>query len=308
MLYPFSFSREDLQLASLDLPLLGRAVLWDEELKERTVEIADGTAFELPPNSIAFVTLEPYLQLPDYIAIRFNLRVRNVYRGLLLGTGPLVDAGYQGRLAFPLHNLTNNPYRFYGGQRIVSVEFTKLNTTRNQNTDGGSVLESSTSGGLEAPFVVPFREPKHPIPDHRRDDPIAANFRKAGVSHVESSLPSLGLKVEEQSRRVDENLRSQNARITAATRWFTVGGAIALIGALVTLIGIAWQAQSEMRGVATHERELIERLTAAQQKVITDSLTKLEQRIVRTEDAICAAAGAADTSRNLPVELTKLCR
>src|SRR5256885_14069412 len=65
-------------------------------------------------------------RFPDYIAARFNLKIPNVYRGLLLGTGPLVDPGWSGRLSFPLHNLTTNDYEFPGGEEIIWMEFTKL--------------------------------------------------------------------------------------------------------------------------------------------------------------------------------------
>ena len=66
------------------------------------------------------------LMLPQYIAARFNLHISHVHKGILLGTGPLVDPGFFGNLLIPLHNLTDNNYKFDGGEGIIWVEFTKL--------------------------------------------------------------------------------------------------------------------------------------------------------------------------------------
>lgn len=77
-------------------------------------------------NSIVFVNTKQYFRLPNYIAVRFNLRINHVHRGVLLGTGPLVDPGFVGRLLIPLHNLTANKYALRSGDPIAWVDFTKI--------------------------------------------------------------------------------------------------------------------------------------------------------------------------------------
>src|SRR5205807_4839102 len=47
-------------------------------------------SFVMEQNSIVYVSTEEILDLPYYIAARFNLRVTWVYKGILLGTGPQV--------------------------------------------------------------------------------------------------------------------------------------------------------------------------------------------------------------------------
>ena len=44
----------------------------------------DGDEFTLEANSIAFVQVEPVFRLPDYIALRFNLKITHVHRGILI--------------------------------------------------------------------------------------------------------------------------------------------------------------------------------------------------------------------------------
>lgn len=101
------------------------------DIEKVEFDLNEGGYFDLQPNSIAFVTLEPEFHIPKYLALRFNLKIQHNYRGLLLGTGPLVDPGFEGRLTIPLHNLTNNTYRFRHGDTLITIEFIKLSS----NTD-----------------------------------------------------------------------------------------------------------------------------------------------------------------------------
>lgn len=137
MVHPFH--PEDVKSASYGLRLKGKVVYWDKSNNKTTKILSDEIIpkYEnyshveeviIPSNSISFVSLEPKLRLPNYIAARFNLRIKQVYRGFLLGTGPLVDPGFDGYLSFPLHNLTDNDYTISFNEEIVWMEFTKLST------------------------------------------------------------------------------------------------------------------------------------------------------------------------------------
>jgi deoxycytidine triphosphate deaminase/cell division protein FtsB len=128
MIYPFDPSNGKLKTASYEIDLLGRCLYWDDKGEPRIFELKKGDKFLLKKNSIAFVSPKTKFRIPNYIALRFNLRITHVHRGLLLGTGPLVDPGFEGRLVIPLHNLTTNDYEFLGGEGLIWIEFTKLNS------------------------------------------------------------------------------------------------------------------------------------------------------------------------------------
>ena len=98
----------------------------DGKLKQRCRYIWHGRRMTLFRNSITYLWMEEKLLLPEYIAVRFNLHIRYVHKGILLGTGPLVDPGFFGNLLIPLHNLTDNDYEVTGGDGIIWVEFTKV--------------------------------------------------------------------------------------------------------------------------------------------------------------------------------------
>ncbi len=124
MIYPYY--PDKLKSASYEVNLLGQITEWDDKGKKIEHTLKKGDAFTLKKNSIAFLTPESTFRLPAYIAIRFNLKITFVQRGLLLGTGPLVDPGFEGKLSIPLHNLTANDYTFEGGEGLIWVEFTKI--------------------------------------------------------------------------------------------------------------------------------------------------------------------------------------
>jgi deoxycytidine triphosphate deaminase len=83
----------------------------------------------LPPNSIVFVQCDLQFRLPPFIALRFNLSISHVHRGLLLGTGPLVDPGFWGNLCIPIHNLTDEEYEIEPDDGLIWIEFTKTTSS-----------------------------------------------------------------------------------------------------------------------------------------------------------------------------------
>jgi len=115
------FDPKNLQPASYDLTL-GAICQVEGETRLLT---PDNPVLEIPPNSIAFVSMRERLVLPHYIAARFNLRIFFIYQGLLLGTGPQVDPGFRGVLSCPLHNITNSAIRIQLGEPFATIDFEK---------------------------------------------------------------------------------------------------------------------------------------------------------------------------------------
>jgi deoxycytidine triphosphate deaminase len=79
--------------------------------------------FYMEPNSIVYVSTAEQLDLPFYIVARFNLRVKWVYKGILLGTGPQVEPGFRGNLSCPLFNLTSKPIKIKLGEEFATIDF-----------------------------------------------------------------------------------------------------------------------------------------------------------------------------------------
>jgi deoxycytidine triphosphate deaminase len=79
----------------------------------------------IPKNSIVFVSMRQVLCLPHYLVGRFDLAITYIYRGLLLGTGPQVDPGFQGGLGCPLHNISNEDIEMTLNEPFAKMDFVK---------------------------------------------------------------------------------------------------------------------------------------------------------------------------------------
>jgi deoxycytidine triphosphate deaminase len=118
---------EKVTSASLTMTIGPEVLYWDSEGKEQyKKDLKKEESITLRPNSITFFRPAERFNIPDYIAVRFNLRIKHVHRGLLLGTGPLIDPGYKGYPMVPVHNLTDNEYIVRVGDDFINVEFTKI--------------------------------------------------------------------------------------------------------------------------------------------------------------------------------------
>jgi len=87
--------------------------------------LSEDEYLSLRPNSITVVTTAEVLRLPFYIAGHFNLRIKLIHEGVLVGAGPQVDPGFRGKLSCPLHNISNQIIRLRRGDQFAVIEFYK---------------------------------------------------------------------------------------------------------------------------------------------------------------------------------------
>lgn len=126
----FPYNKKHVLSATYKIPFYGDVYHWDDN-KSGMVSTPiprDGSKkpYVLQPNSISYIHIDTFFRVPFYMVFRFNLTVSLAHKGLLLGTGPIVDPGFNGRILIPVHNLTANDYKLYPGDGLIRVEFTKL--------------------------------------------------------------------------------------------------------------------------------------------------------------------------------------
>lgn len=198
MIYPFHPGK--LKSASYEVALVGDYVYIDENGDKQSGTLNEKGEITIRKNSITFLTVEPFFRLPDYIALRHNLKIDNVYKGLLVGTGPLIDPGFVGRISLPLHNLTENDYTFVGGEGVIWVEFTKLSELpAGTNTAGTSVAAPS-------PPTLPARQGKYvPFAASRTHDRLVGGYVRQAVGSgewPESSTARIARTADEAKKEV----------------------------------------------------------------------------------------------------------
>ncbi len=228
MIWPFHAAQ--LKSAAYEMKLGNEFLYWDENGNEIHDVIADATGISLKKNSITYVTLKETFLLPDYIALRFNLTISHVHRGLLLGTGPLVNPGFQGKLMIPIHNLTPNEYHLRPGDPLISVEFTKLSPVRYWARNVENLHRPIRKGKF-----IPKHKPGFSFKEYLR------NALPHGTNKVESSLANAFTEaineIREYESKSNESIKSiekhteseiykaaLSRRIVSGATLFSVGG------------------------------------------------------------------------------------
>ncbi|SDX69214.1 hypothetical protein [Nitrosomonas halophila] len=254
MVYPFE--EKKLKSASYEVDFLGKVHYVNEESEVEVTELEKHKPFTLKKNSIAFLYIQTKFFLPDYIAIRFNLKITHVHRGLLLGTGPLVDPGFVGRLLIPLHNLTSKDYAIKGGDGLIWVEFTKLSPHRNWNT---SAREDSAA----------YKS----FPSKKRNLPVQVYFNKASPQDgrpASSSIPGEIAATKKHAKDAEQHAKDAANR----TKWIS----IATILGLITLVFMTWDLISATNQHIATARDLVENLSAEKNN-INNKIESLEIQI-----------------------------
>ena len=284
-----SFDLKRMMPASYGLRFLGTLIRWKEEdgrLNQQSWTISNGESVTIDKNSIYYLWTEECLRLPEYIAARFNFRIREVHRGLLLGTGPMVDPGFGGRILIPLHNLTDNDYAYVGGDVFVWVEFTKVSTNRYWLAGGD---EQERPKGLK----------KFPS-DKVIDDPDGY-LKKAGViaagaqgvqSAFKGELGKATLAADGAKSNAEEARRS-------AEKIRTTSGTVAILGFVGAMVGIGALLNSahQISGqVSSRVDEQVARINKLEKRV--DRIDGLESKLNGTDSSRKASSSTAGEATN----------
>jgi deoxycytidine triphosphate deaminase len=242
MLHPFYADPGCLKPASYEVRPRRKFVRWDERGNRIEMDIDENDTFVLLPNTISYIQIEPKIRLPDYIAIRFNLRITHVHRGLLLGTGPLIDPGFSGVPLIPLHNLTSESYQIRADEGLIWVEFTKTAPAVVKPADPsysrrGSFhpLEASkTDRDIyyyldRANHLLPIRSS---IPETMRTS--AENAQEAAVSSKQAATSAE--RAAESARNAVQSATEASARVFRISIAGAVAVSLAAVGILIALV------------------------------------------------------------------------
>jgi len=297
------FYEDKLKSASYEVNVLGKVVYWDAEGKRHAFDIEEGREFPLEKNSIAFVTPQPTFRLPDYIALRFNLKITYVERGILLGTGPLVDPGFEGKLLIPLHNLTNNEYILKGGEGFMWAEFTKISEIKHWSKG----MQDLDRYGKYVPF--PDRK-KYLKPENY----IEKALEGQDSDSIRSSIPESMMKAEDSAKEASNSAKeasesAKNSKKEVSNiketwqRRLTLYGGLSLLAVVISLVLLYISVNSLIRDVSSHVENSTYFLSNAR-KDIDDFNNKLGQQI-ESLDRLISRQSVIIQSQNEEIENLK---
>ncbi|WP_454703694.1 dCTP deaminase domain-containing protein [Schumannella luteola] len=243
MIYPFNPRR--IKSASYPVKLSGEWVRVDEKGVVKSGQLThEGQKFTLPRNSIVFMTTEPEFHLPDYIALRHNLKIEHVYKGLLVGTGPLIDPGFSGRLSLPIHNLTNHDYELEYGDEIIWVEATKL------SPDVSWVPDLKRSSARKGKYI--------PYPPERSDRNVRDYIHEATKYLGVPSSSSAKIQKDAQKAKVIARKVERNSRVVTLVGAATIVALVAgvLIPIEIQLVSTNQELQQQVQELRSQLKEL----------------------------------------------------
>ena len=262
------FNSDGLKSASYEVPFSGTVYWWDPDNKAHHKDIASkDDTFSLEPNSIAYVYPDTTFYLPDYIALRFNLRITHVHQGLLLGTGPLVDPGFCGRLLIPLHNLTANKYTFVHGNGFIWVEFTKLGPIKSSGTIKSSSGMNRNGEYQQFPDSKRFKTPDFYFKQ--------ANNGRSIISSIPDVIKDSKDRAASSERKADEAAKSAERATKNLDRNLLIG----ILGIAIAFVGLGYSLIQIFQNTLDTKTRATEDVTRAQ----IEGLRKTEISSLRKE-------------------------
>jgi len=227
---------------------------WDDKHMPQEDTLDKSGELLLRHNSISFLEIEPTFQIPSYIVLRFNLKVQHVYKGLLLGTGPIVDPGFAGKLYIPLHNLTSNDYIIKKDALLICVEFTKLSKHdyRNLTEEQKRIVNDLDFSAV--PVIVNSFEVSRDFDFYLRKALIVDDlFRKTRTDEISvgSSIPEAIKKAEESAGKAEKNAKEAERNAGKAEKNVNRFGWIALIVTFLTIGGLVYSVYNLIVSVNT---------------------------------------------------------
>jgi deoxycytidine triphosphate deaminase len=215
----------------------------------------------IPQNSIVFVSMRQVLCLPHYIVGRFDLAIDFIYRGLLLGTGPQVDPGFQGALGCPLHNISNEDIQMRLDEPFAKIDFVKTVPRADE-------VEREWKGIHKEDQLAKWLD-EHEGSDVRLFKDGKPKWREPIFGYTRGHRPTSSV------QKITRELRRY--------RVYSAFGAVVVIAAVAALVFAALQLSS---GLSSSEKE-VQRLRACQH-ALADRLEQSPTKRAARLSAHCA--------------------
>ncbi|MBN8818386.1 MAG: hypothetical protein J0I80_06660 [Sphingomonas sp.] len=288
---PFFFSeglrKDRLKKAAYEGRIGSKAYIYkDKNCPERIFDSSTDEFLVVPRNSIVFVESDLDFRIPDFIALRFNLQIQHVHRGLLLGTGPLIDPGFWGKLCIPLHNLTDEDYEIPRDEGLIWIEFTKTTLSSNA-TDKARPPQGGTT------------EPRKEHWDVEKFLHKAAEQFKGHKVPIKSSLPTM---FNEANAAVTKSAKDATSAAEEARSLRTLN-IYAMVAAAIALAALTMAFWNFNNGLAVRNEDIAGKLkseTEAVRTALDQHVNDVERYSSAPDDArasVPALRGAIERQR-----------
>jgi len=280
----FPFEPRNLKGATYTCTFSGTYLRRNDATKElESCSISDNQELIIKPNSITYLEVSTSFRIPSYLVLRFNLQVSNVYKGLLLGTGPIVDPGFVGKINIPLHNFTTNEYVIKKGAELISIEFTKLSIKADWKLSTASILYRTVKALDYTSLPAHIQKnipPNRSIFDYIKKA-LQGNDKFYKSPKEEIRVSSSMHETREDVQKIKEDVANNEKKVSEALgeakkrdRFLTQLSVISIIALLLTSVSLGWTSFNYLNNnnKLSSAVEQIENLNAAFENISTELL------------------------------------
>ncbi len=266
------FDVDKLKGVTYECTFSGEAHQFDPKTsKMKEINLNTGEELILEQNSITYLKIEETFRVPEYMVLRFNLSVSNAYKGVLLGTGPIVDPGFEGNLFIPLHNLTGNKYVIKKGASLIRVEFTKLSGHIDWNNKKKVLFPQLNPITKSTPQNANFSE----FINKALFDPKERKFYTSGdVVSVRSSIPDTISSAANQAKQAQESAKDAENKVNnimeKLKKWSIIGiigTVLAVAGLIVSVYSLIHDTNSRYDSIAEEVKESSQQINMLEQQI-----------------------------------------
>ncbi|MCD8523142.1 MAG: hypothetical protein LRY66_10925 [Saccharospirillaceae bacterium] len=152
------FESKNLRRGSYDLTIGNEYYIGDERESSswQTKELKRDQSFTIPAHAVCFILTEEDINLPLDVTAKLSLRMTHIYKGIVLTSQPPFDPGYSGKVIVMLYNLSSDSIHLKRGDRIATVEFSRLESQSRALNAHRSV--DNLIGQLKSPLVSSLSE------------------------------------------------------------------------------------------------------------------------------------------------------
>jgi hypothetical protein len=237
----------------------------------------NGEYYVVPCNSLVYIRLKQRLRLPFYIIGRHNLKIRYVYKGLLLGTGPQVDPGFQGSLFIPLHNFTTSDVKVYitGEENpFVSIDFVRTTPLLDKTIPSAIRTVDDLRKYLEDSKSRVLIEKKK-VERKRLEDYLGVDRPRSQLGHFQSNY-----------QRFESDIRSEMASVKKWVGIERIAIFLTVGSLLVGVMGVLIATTNYFRGYVTElkaeTKEIKALATGSEQQQSAQRISSLERGSIQS--------------------------
>ena len=195
----------------------------------KTSKIDKENPVRIVPNGLVYIQIYEYFNIPYYLIARYSLRVKQVYRGLIVDNGLQVDPGFHGHISVPVYNFTDEFKKLEFKERLLSVDFVKTTPFRPNPPINAKEEREWVRSGLVNTDGMPLKLFQENPDKLYHQESITSFFRDNEKN--ESSVQKLA-----------DNVKVFTKKVKRAEAW-GLGGAIAII---IALMGYIYDTQNSV--------------------------------------------------------------